>query len=72
MLNLITICCQSNYGTCDQHPIPVEFCHLLDEVVLLQQDRAIGIHGGERERITGDRDAGIICCLFAIFSFLQY
>jgi hypothetical protein len=38
--------------------------------VFLQQDRAIATHGGERERITGDRDAGIICCVVAIFSFL--
>ena len=39
-------------------PLPVELRHLLDEVVVLQQDRAVGADG-ERVLVAGDADAGI-------------
>jgi hypothetical protein len=41
-------------------PLPVEVRHLLDEVMILQQDRAVG-PDGERVLIAGDRNTGIVC-----------
>src|ERR1700733_1592541 len=41
-------------------PLPVEVRHLLDEVMVLQQDRAIW-PDGERVLIAGDWNAGIGC-----------
>ena len=41
-------------------PLPVPVRHLLDEIVILQQDRAIGADG-ERVLIAGDGNAGIVC-----------
>src|SRR5258708_23269864 len=41
-------------------PLPVEVRHLLDEIVILQQDRAVGADG-ERVLIAGDWNAGVGC-----------
>ena len=43
-----------------RHALPVELGHLLDEVVVLQQDRA-AIAEGQRVVVAGDRDAGVGC-----------
>ena len=55
-------------GLALRNPLPVEVGHLLDQVVVLQQDGAIGPHG-ERELVAGDGDAGIGCCGFAVVVF---
>lgn len=40
------------------HPLPVELRHLLDQVVVLQQDGSLGARG-QRELVAGDGDPGL-------------
>ena len=55
-------------GLALRNPLPVEVGHLLDEVVVLQQDGSIGPHG-ERVLVAGYGDPGIGCCGFAVVVF---
>jgi len=55
-------------GLALRNPFPVEVGHLLDEVVVLQQDGPIGPHG-ERVLVAGYGDPGIGCCGFAVVVF---
>jgi hypothetical protein len=45
------------------NPLPVEVRHLLNEIMILKQDRAVG-PDGERELIAGDWNPGIVCRRF--------
>ena len=42
------------------NPLPVPVRHLLDEIVIVQQDRTVGADG-ERVLIAGDWNAGVGC-----------
>src|SRR5690606_29609095 len=48
-----------------RNPLPIKVSHLLNEIVVLQQDGTIWPNG-ERMLVAGDGDPGIGCCGFAV------